>query len=302
MAGDSSFAEIPEAGLFILPGGYVAEDGSTHREAELSPVTGKEEDLLGGAPPHACAASVITSLLARCLKRVGSLSPVSHSLAGGLLTGDRDYLLLRLREMTFGPKVEAVWRCANPDCGKPMDVAFSLDELAFERKAAPERFFTRRIPSGEKEDGLIVEFRLPTGADQEALATVVRVDEARAVNQLLARCVRRVGECSQPGEAFIKGLPDAARKEIVAEIERCAPQVEIELDLVCPECQTSFSAEFDFTSFFLTEMKSNQRALEREVHFLAWHYHWSEQEILSLTRRKRQRYVTLLREELDRFG
>jgi hypothetical protein len=299
-----SSAEIPEAGVFVLPGGYVAEDGVAHREAELSPVTGMEEDLLGGSP-HACAASLVTSLLSRCLKRVGSLAPVSRSLASDLLTGDRDYLMLRLREMTFGPRVEAVWRCANPDCRKPMDVAFSLAEFAAESKAVNTRFFTRRIPSGQQGEEMIVEFRLPTGAEQEALAPVVRVDEARAVNQLLARCVRRVGECSQPDEAFIPfihGLPEAAREGIIAEIERCAPQVEIELDLNCPECHTSFRSEFDFTAFFLAELKTNQRALEREVHFLAWHYHWPEREILSLTRRKRQRYVALLQEQLDRFS
>jgi hypothetical protein len=302
MVDDSSFAEIPEAGLFILPGGYVAEDGSVHREAELSPVTGREEDLLGGVQAHTCAASVVTSMLSRCLKRIGSLTPVSHSLVSGLLTGDRDYLMLRLREMTFGPKVEAVWKCANPDCGKRMDVAFSLEELEFERRAVSERFFSCRIPSGHEDEGQIVEFRLPTGADQEALAPVVRVDEAGAVSQFLARCLRRVGECGQPSEDFINELPDAMRGRIIAEIERCAPQVEIELDLSCPECRTSFSVEFDFTAFFLAELKTNQRALEREAHFLAWHYHWSEQEILSLTRKKRRRYIELLQEEIERLN
>jgi hypothetical protein len=34
--------------------------------------------------------------------------------------------------------------------------------------------------------------------------------------------------------------------------------------------------------------------LYEEVHVLAMHYHWSESEILALTRSKRQRYLALL--------
>jgi hypothetical protein len=288
--------------LCLLPGGYVAEDGVIHREAELSPLTGREEDMLGSVPPDTCAASVVTALLSQSLKRIGSLAPVSRSLVSNLLTGDRDYLMLRLREMTFGPKVEAIWRCANLDCRRQMDVAFSLADLTVESKIVTTRFFTHRILSDRGEEELTVEFRLPTGADQEALAPVVRSDESRAISQLLVRCVRRVGACGESEEALFHNLPAAVRDEIVAEIEGRAPQVVIELDMTCPECRTSFSSEVDFTAFFLAELKTNLRVLEREVHFLAWHYHWSEHEILSLMRRKRQRYVTLLQEELDQFS
>lgn len=302
-SGDStSFTEMSEDGLCLLPGGYVAENGEVYREAELSPLTGREEDWLGSLRPDICAASVVTTLLSRCLKRIGPLASVSRSLVGDLLTGDRDYLMLKLREMTFGPNVEAVWRCASSDCYKPMDVTFSLADLAVESRTAPTRYFTRRIPYDRPDGELIVEYRLPTGADQEALAPIVRSDEEIAINQLLARCSRRVSDCSQPSEAFFRNLPAAVREEIIVEMEGRAPQVVIELDLSCPECRASFSAEFDFTAFFLAELKTNQRMLEREVHFLAWHYHWSEHEILSLTRRKRQRYVALLQEELDRSG
>jgi hypothetical protein len=52
--------------------------------------------------------------------------------------------------------------------------------------------------------------------------------------------------------------------------------------------------------FFLAEMKSTLLQLERDIHLLAWNYHWTEREVLSLPRKKRRRYVEMVNEELDR--
>jgi hypothetical protein len=39
--------------------------------------------------------------------------------------------------------------------------------------------------------------------------------------------------------------------------------------------------------------------LLEEVHYLAFHYHWSEKDILSMTRSKRRRYLAILAGKLD---
>jgi hypothetical protein len=299
--------ENPEQGIFILLGGYVAGDGAVHREVELAPLTGNEEAFLASVPTSACAASVVTGLLSRCVKRMGSLERINPSLIRDLLVGDRDYLILRLREMTFGSKVGAILHCPDSRCGKPTDIAFSLDDLHFDPKPVSSRFFTLPLSSdathqeGEPRDDYQVEFRLPIGADQEAVAPIVGVSETQAINQLLARCVARIGEFTEVDEPLIASLSIATRRRVEAEMERRAPHVAIELELTCPECQLAYMAPFDFTAFFLAEMRANLRRLEREVHFLAWHYHWSERDILSMTRKKRRRYVELLQEEIERF-
>jgi hypothetical protein len=302
----NSPAEIPEAGLFALPGGYVADDGTVHCEVELAPLTGRLEERLFDAPFHMPSASVITILLAGCIKRLGTLATVDADVVKGLLVGDRDYLLVRLHEMVFGPKVNVVWRCVNAHCRKPMDVSFSLSELTIERKAVAERFFTHKFSLVDSRgaveanglDGCEVKFRLPTGADQEALAAIFHADPSAAINQLLARCLQSRGGGRSLDAAEVEQWPAAARQELNEAMERLAPQVANELDLTCPECRTSFVANFDFTAFFLAEMAANARLLEREVHLLARYYHWSEQEILSLTRKKRRRYIELLQEEI----
>jgi hypothetical protein len=275
---------------------------------QLAPLTGRDEEALALLAPGAATAAAVTALLTRCVRRVGSIERVDAALARELLVCDRDYLVLRLRSLTLGPRVVAVLRCGGAECGKLMNVRFSLDELQFESRAVRSRFFTTRLSSpvpferdGAHDEARVVEFRLPTGADQEALAEVFRADEALALRLLLARTVRRVGAFTDVDEALIAELPSEAREEIAEEMRRVSPQIEIEVEGACPECGAPCSTRFDIASFFVAEMRSNLHNLEREVHFLAFRYHWSEQDILSLTRRKRQRYVELLREELEGF-
>jgi hypothetical protein len=188
-----------------------------------------------------------------------------------------------------------------------MDVTFSLGEVGVERRPVRSRFFRAELsPAASYLDlkGVErreVEFRLPTGADQEEAAAVSLEDEGAALERLFARLVRPAGgDGDETGEAFAARLSAAARAEIEGHMARVAPAVELDLDGVCPECDEPFETAFDLTAFFAAEMQNNLRSLESAVHLLAFHYHWSEGEILSLTRRKRQRYVEMVEEELSR--
>ncbi len=49
-------------------------------------------------------------------------------------------------------------------------------------------------------------------------------------------------------------------------------------------------------------MTINRKQLYSEVHFLAFHYHWSEKEILSMSRDRRKMYVELLKDEIERYN
>lgn len=300
--------ERPVEGLFVLPGGYLDERGELHREVRLAELNGHDEESLAHAAPGTAAAAAVTALLARCVARVGSIERVDEALVRDLLVCDRDYLVLCLRSLAFGRRIDAVLECRNPECGERMDVRFSLDGLQFERRAVRSRFFAMQLSSpvsvergGARDEARLVEFRLPTGADQEELAKVFLADEERALRLLLARTVKRVGAFTDVDEALIAGLPSEACDEVAEQMRRLSPQVEIDVEGACPECGTLCSTRFDIAGFFVAEMRDNLHVLEREVHFLALHYHWSEHDILSLTRRKRRRYVELLREEFESF-
>jgi hypothetical protein len=76
------------------------------------------------------------------------------------------------------------------------------------------------------------------------------------------------------------------------------PQAEITLHLTCPVCSAAFSAIFDTASYLMQELQAGMHHLYREVHLLAYHYHWSATEILGMSAEKRRRFLRLLDEEL----
>jgi hypothetical protein len=275
--------------VFNLPGGHVDQSGVAHREFELLPLTGRDEEYLCAMAGNALSAHVITGLLGRCIRRLGSLPAMSEEVAREMLVGDREYVVMKIRQITWGSTVNAVLRCPSEECNKPMDVTMSLHDMAAEPRPVTSRHFRIRllsVPSTE------IEFRLPTGADQEVLTGF---EEGRAVCTLLARCTGL-------SESTMEAFPEAARREIEEHMEKLAPQADIELEVTCPECGRLFSGQAGWPAHCLFEMVSQSAMLERDIHFLAWHYHWSESEVLTMTRAKRRRYIDLIEQELDRMS
>ena len=161
-----------------------------------------------------------------------------------------------------------------------------LDALPIERRAVASRYFAF-------DDA--IEFRLPTGDDQEWAATS-GLAAADVSGRLLVRCLRRRRSHRAVDPST---LDESLCDRIERQMRDLAPDVTPELETICPECRTSFTAELDMPYLVLRELKSSMRRLEEEVHLLAWHYHWPESEILAMTRQKRGRYVRLIQDQLE---
>src|SRR5579883_117812 len=266
--------------IFSLPGGLMLQQNQLLSTACLRPLSGREEEWL--AYHHAVPnAARVSWLLGACMLSLGDRS-VNVELVRRLLVADRDYLILQLRRITFGDQVQAVVPC--PNCNQKMDIDFHLDDVRVERR--PQHACSYTLELGDR----VVRFRLPTGGDQEAVLGIV---ENAAVAELLKRCVLDDG-----GEL----LSSDEQNALIAEMERLAPQVDLELDLACPNCAGQFLLPFDTTAFFFEEMASKGDALLREIHALAFYYHWSESDILKLERRRRRAYLALLNDSLRQDG
>jgi hypothetical protein len=79
---------------------------------------------------------------------------------------------------------------------------------------------------------------------------------------------------------------------------RLSPQLNQELDAKCAECGETFSVIFNLESFVIQKLRRAARTLYRDVHLLARWYHWREEEILALPRRRRVQYVEALQSDL----
>ena len=272
--------DLSEA-IFELPGGLVLESGRRLSQAKLRPLIGYEEEWLA-SHPSTPGARVVSWLLNGCLIGLDD-EPPGRGQVQHLLVGDRDYLMLQLRRMTLGEHFYAVLAC--PACSANMDVDFEAADVPVEWR--PQTASTYRLDLDSQErPSRTVRFRLPSGGDQEA---ILGLDAESAVNTLLTRClIDDSGTPLSSGECTV--LSDT--------MEQLAPQIDLELELQCPECTHAFVEPFDITMFFFKEMRIKADQLLREINYLAFYYHWSEAEILSLTMERRRKYLTLLSETL----
>jgi hypothetical protein len=266
--------------VFALPGGVVLADGEVLTTAALRPLDGQVEDWLATfrRTPNAVA---VTRVLGHCLVRLGDRAP-TRELIRQILVGDRDYLMLQLRRLTLGDHLAAVLAC--PGCRVKFDVDFSLVNVTVDRRPQDHLFYAMEL-AGRDGPSRTVRFRLPNGGDQEVVAAL---DPADAVKALLERCL-------DPGEA---PADEGAWEVVASAMEGRAPRVEVELELVCPDCGHAFVEPFDLTGFFLDEIRRGSSQLRREVHTLAFYYHWSEADILELTRTRRREYLSLIADSL----
>jgi hypothetical protein len=280
-----------------IPGGYWDPGGRLHRQARLRPLTGHEEELLAsttGSPTPL----LVTAVLGRCLVQLGGFRPVPPDVVRELTPGDRDFLLLQLRRISYGDHVRADLRCPWAECGELVTIQFDLAELPV--REAVDRAPLHRLPSGG--DDPEIWFRLPDGTDSEELWAWAAEDPAAATTALLVRCITRIGVEDAPGPDRIRDLPAARRAAVEAEMERLAPDLTRTLEARCTACRRIFAAPFDLHRFFFGELRSDADMLYREVHRLAYHYHWSEPQILDLPRGRRQTYLELLGDELERLN
>lgn len=291
----------------FLPGGYVDDNGVVHREVELTPLTGREEELLA-AHQRRETASLVTIVLQRCIRRIGTVPSVTEAVIRNLLVADRQYLLLKLRQLTLGDFVRATICCPWAGCGKKVMVSFTIQDIPvtesvhkgpiYRMELSPEARFV--VEQGEiyRE----IAFRLPNGGDQELISPLLAQNEAEALTRLLQRCLHSIGPLQHPSPDMVDRLSPLARMEIEQQMEAVAPRVELTMESKCPECGRDYAVPFDIHHFFFSEIGMSRDLLYREVHYLAYHYHWSERDIMDMPRQKRRLFIEILAEEIEKLN
>ena len=279
-----------------LPIGYWT-GGAYWREAHLRQLTGADHIFLMEQGRELLPAHWITETLARCISELGPIRGSTDELKEAirsLTVGDREALLLQLRRFTSGDRLNCVLSCPRPKCQEKLEFEITISDLlrSDEAEARPEHELT---VFGEDGRTILVKFRLPSGADQEAVASLGLTDIADGAETLLRRCVLSV---SQDGK-FIDEIPASLTQQLPSRMAELDPHAEITLTANCETCGGSFSFVFDTAGYLIQELQNESERLYREVHLLAFHYHWSLTEILSLTMQDRRRFLRLLEHELS---
>jgi len=278
-----------------LPGGTWHGERRV-REAVIRPLRGRDEAFLAETAAVCLPVEWATALLTRCVERIGPVDEFVPQFVDGLTVGDREALLLHVRRATFGETISCALDCPVPACAERLEWDLHIEDLLQPPYAKAEPFYEEAL-HGETGEAWTVRFRLPTGADQKATASTAIEDPEVAADKILLRCVESV--TTKDG----KHVPDA---EWLASVRACLPerildldpQAELTLTLTCPVCGHIFTALLDAADYFFREVDRRGRSLYEEVHQLAYHYHWSEGEIMSMGPRTRRRYLELLADTL----
>jgi len=275
----------------MLPHG-VWRHGVLHREATIHAVTGADEMVALETSGAESMAARVSSLLGQCVDYFDGIEgePIAETVRC-LTIGDREALLLHLRALTFGDRIECVSTC--PGCKASLESDLHVrDLLVAPSLDAPEWHITEI----RHEDGgaYRVTFRLPTGVDQEQVA--INAGDPEAAAALVVRLC--VGDLQRNGESVPLGndLPACIVSHLDDLLPELDAQAELRLELACAVCGVSFSALFDTASFLFRELETHGSGIYREVHAIARHYHWSEADILAMTPAKRGRYLDLIAE------
>jgi hypothetical protein len=203
-----------------------------------------------------------------------------------LSIGDRVALMLHVRRLELGDSLDCTVSCVK--CGKAMSVVLSAARLLNIVPTAPG------VSYSVEASGLRLQVRPLTVLDQDML---LDAKEGEDLEEELARACIVSSDPQLPEK-----LPSQIIQAIGSKLEEVDPLSDIALDLACPECGHKFRASFNAEDFVFRELDIGQGDLESEVHWLALHYHWSENEILSLPVKRRRKYISLINTAITGAG
>lgn len=242
---------------FTLPIGYVDEDGRVHRTAVLRKMTGRDEAIMADRRNRNNAARMMTELLASCLACLGAIERPSEQVVRGLYSADRYYLLLKLREITFGPDLSATYAC--PTCRESVMLIEDISELRVTRldDQVPNDIVVTLEDGYVDRDGTAyttLAFRYPTGADEEKIATASRENAAHGKNALMSRCLVALGDMPRSrietlGTSLFNDLTLGDRALIDEALNVHGPGVEMTRDVTCPACGRGYQVTLDLSNF-----------------------------------------------------
>ena len=200
-----------------------------------------------------------------------------------LSIGQRDSLLLSLREQTFGSIFEVYAEC--PRCQERLEFQILTSEIHAMTATAPTGAqHTLRFGDWE------VSFRLPNTRDLLAIGACSDADQAR--NRLVERCVTEARQ--EERVVNLQALTEDVIAALAAAMIECDPQAEVLLSLQCPACKQCWQTLLEVAEFLWREVTIEAKRLLREVHLLARAYGWRESDVLALSPARRQAYLDLV--------
>lgn len=194
--------------------------------AEIRELTGVDEELISKINDPGKA---LLSILERATVKIGT-EPATTELLDALYAGDRELLLLAIRNITFGSEIKlGPGNCPKCDFEQVFELDLSKDVPL--KKLEGDREFTINCKVGE------VVITLPTGITQKAFVASTNKTGAELDTILLKNCIKSINGAPVISAETIRALSLKDRRDILQEITNRNPGPQLnELKTTCQSC------------------------------------------------------------------
>jgi hypothetical protein len=224
-----------------LPGGYISQDGTVVKTAEVRELNGSDEEAISKAGSKAKALGV---LLQRGLVKVGT-EDATKEMLDSLLSGDRDAILIGIRKVTFGDELKAMVHCYSCNEDQETVVTLSEDVPVRELNDLKGRSWVIETKKGPVAVGL------PNGLVQKKLMDNADKTSAEINTLLLSGCVMSVNGSPSMGAHTVLSLGMTDRANIVDEIIENNPGPRLgEVKKACKACGEDMSLPLSLLDLF----------------------------------------------------
>jgi hypothetical protein len=273
------FPQIPEKirakysvnGLFLRPFGVFKDDLNINFNQKTHPF-------------------LVTQILQCCTSDKNGKMP-EQEFFWDLTVGKRIECLVAIALLWDLPKLSVHLRCSNEMCQQPMEIdIFQMEITNLQLKSDKADSFIIRI--GEKS----LPIRKPTGRDQIEWLKTPFANEDAAI-QRMTRSLLCEGEKISPDSDMEYPISDELAKTVDESMEEFDPLVNFHLMVYCPYCEKEGRYKINLEELSLFKLHKAQRNLLQTVHRLAFYYHWSEDDIFSISTWRRLHYLDLIERE-----
>lgn len=216
---------------FTLPSGI---------EAELKEMTGQEEELLTNQRLLR-SGDAINLVIKNCLVRLGDETSVTTKHVEDLLSGDRLFLLVKLRQISLGDSVDLELQCTNAVCKNRNYLSIDLEGLET-TSYTEEREFAFTLPASKQ----VVKFTHLDGNKEKRLAAL---KEPNISSAMMMRIVSVDGK--PPSKKILADMSMRDRSALRMEMSRVDAGIDTTVDCDCEQCGTKLKTRLEAEPAFL---------------------------------------------------
>ena len=241
-------------------------------EATITEFTAKVYKELGKRTNQQNAETVEDVILKNCVVAIGEKKNPSPLDLASLLAADRDYLILKIKQLSFGDETKGGFTCEN--CNEKSGISLSIEkdfnvwtlkplessDVHFPDVGLPVRFFTIK----DEISKLTLKCRYDTGSDRAKASQFSKGNPVEFKMRLIASCILEIEtpdvKLTGPVNlSYIENLPSRVWFNISTEWDKNQPGIDPIMKVECPHCGSENMWEIDPADFFsMAPQKTNR--------------------------------------------